>query len=97
MFRHVVLYRLKQRKEEDKAELKARFLSMQGQVPQIRQLEVGTDTLNSPRSFDVSLSILFDCKEDLAAYKAHPFHKSVSAYVHSVIADSVSCDYEVDL
>ena len=96
MFRHIVLYRLKDRSEESKRALKEHFLSLNGQVPQIRALEVGTDVLHSGRSYDVCLSILFDQKEDLAAYKAHPFHVGVSEYVHGVIETSVSCDYEVD-
>lgn len=96
MFRHIVLYRLKDRSEEAKKALKDRFETLRGQVPQIVELETGTDCLYSGRSYDVALSILFRKKEDLAAYKAHPFHVGVSEYVHGVIEASVSCDFEVD-
>jgi len=96
MFRHIVLYRLKDRTEEAKLALKARFLPLQGNVPQVLSLEVGTDVLYSGRSYDVALVVAFDGKDDLAAYKAHPFHVEVSEYVHSVIEASVCCDYEVD-
>ena len=96
MFRHIVLYRLKNRTEEDKTALKNKFLTLRGNVPRVRALEVGTDVLFSKRSYDVALIISFDKKEDLAEYKAHPFHVGVSDYVHSVIETSVSCDFEVD-
>ena len=96
MFRHIVLYRLKYRTEEEKSALKNRFFSLRGQVPQIRDLEVGTDVLYSNRSYDVALVITFDKKEDLTTYKAHPFHMGVAEYVHSVIDHSVSCDFEAD-
>ena len=94
MYRHIVLYRLK---DPSGAEaLKEKFLTLKGNVPQVRELEVGIDTLRSPRSYDVCLSVLFEKAEDLPAYKAHPFHVKVSEYVHAVIASSVSCDYEED-
>lgn len=96
MFRHIVLYRLKDRSEEAKEALKERFLTLRGNVPQIRAIEVGTDVLYSGRSFDVALIVTFDGKQALAEYKAHPFHVAVSDYVHGVAEASVSCDFEVD-
>lgn len=96
MFRHIVLYRLKDRSEESKTALKNKFLSLKGNVGQIRNIEVGTDVLYSGRSYDVALEITFDKKDDLPAYKAHPFHLGVAEYVHGVTEHSVSCDYEVD-
>ncbi len=94
MFRHIVLYRLKDRSEQAKGALKEKFLSLRGNVPEIVDLQVGTDCLFSQRSYDVALSIGFQSKEDLSRYKAHPFHVGVSEYVHSVIESSVSCDFE---
>lgn len=96
VFRHIVLYRLKDPAEESKQALKEKFLTLKGNVPQVKEIEVGTDLLKSQRSYDVALVITFDRKEDLAEYKAHPFHVGVSEYVHSVIEASVSCDFEVD-
>ncbi len=97
MFRHIVLYRLKDRSEKAKQALKNKFLTLRGNVPQIREIEVGTDCLYSGRSYDVALVITFDKKDDLPLYKAHPFHLGVAEYVHSVIESAVSCDFEADL
>lgn len=96
MFRHIVLYKLKDRSNESKRALQEKFLSMQGNVPQIRMMEVGTDGLNLARSYDVSLNMTFDDLEGFRSYKEHPFHKGVAEYVHAVIESSVSCDFEVD-
>lgn len=96
MFRHIVLYKLKDRSNESKRALQEKFLSMQGNVPQIRMMEVGTDGLNLARSYDVSLNMTFDDPEGFRSYKEHPFHKGVAEYVHAVIEASVSCDFEVD-
>lgn len=96
MLRHIVLYRLKDRSEESKSALKRKFLSLKGNIEQIRDLEVGTDVLYSGRSYDVALVVTFEKKEDLPVYKSAPYHLGVAEYVHSVIESSVSCDYEVD-
>jgi hypothetical protein len=96
VFRHIVLYRLKNPTEEQKRALKEKFLSLNGNVPQIRVLEAGTDLLGSERSYDVALNVTFDTRDDFSAYKKHPFHVGVSEYVHSVIASSVSCDFEAE-
>jgi len=84
MFQHIVLYKLKDGSGEQKKNLKEKFLSMDGKIPQIKELRVGTD---------VSLSIMFDSKEDFFAYKEYPYHKDeVVPYVHSVVEKSVSVD-----
>lgn len=95
MFQHIVLYKLKDRSDSAKNELKEKFLSMDGKIPQIKEIRVGTDILCLDRSFDVSLSIMFDTKEDFFSYKEFPYHKNeVVPYVHSVVEKSVSVDSE---
>ena len=99
MFRHIVLYKLKGAPDDiarHAEEMKQRFDSMPSQISVIRSLECGIDTLRSARSFDISLVMTFDSKEDFLAYKAHPYHQNhVAAFVHSVIDASVSTDYDM--
>lgn len=94
MFTHIVLYKLKNPSEENKKALQEKFQSMVGNVPQIRSLESGTDSLCLDRSFDVSLYVKFDSKQDFFDYKDYPFHRNVAEYVHSVVEKSVSVDFE---
>lgn len=95
MFRHIVLYKLKDRSEESKKALCDIFKTMNGKIPYIREMHVGSDVLRLDRSFDVSLSIVFDSKEDFLAYKEYPYHRDeVVPYVHSVVERAVSVDSE---
>lgn len=93
MFRHIVLYKLKDRSEASAKALYERFLTMEGKIPYIKEISVGCDTMHLDRSFDVSLSIIFDSKEDFLAYKEYPYHRDeIVPYVHSVIEQAVSVD-----
>lgn len=94
MFNHIVLYKLRDKSELTKRQLKEKFLSMNGNIEQIRHIEVGTDLLKSERSFDVSLFVRFDNMQDFLDYKSHPFHLDITEYVHKVKDKSVSVDYE---
>ena len=86
MFRHIVLYKLKDRSESSAKALYEKFLTMEGKIPYIREMNVGCDTLRLDRSFDVSLSIIF-------AYKEYPYHRDeIVPYVHSVTEQAVSVD-----
>jgi len=95
MVRHIVLYFLKDKSVESKEALKQKFLSMKGKIEVLRDIEVGIDFMASPRSADVSLTCLFDSKEDLAVYADHPVHLPVKQYVQQVVEKSISCDYEI--
>ena len=55
MIKHVVCFKLADNSDEKKAEAKKILLSMDGNVPSLRGIEVGTDFLGSARSYDVIL------------------------------------------
>ena len=95
MVRHIVLYFLKDKSPESKESLKQKFLSMKGKIDVLKDIEVGIDFMQSPRSADVSLTCLFESKEDLAIYADHPVHLPVKQYVQQVAERSISCDYEI--
>jgi RimJ/RimL family protein N-acetyltransferase len=67
---------------------------MEGQIPELRHLEVGTDVVRSPRSYDLALLARFESLEGLRAYQVHPVHVQVSEYMSSVRESTVSVDYE---
>ena len=70
--------------------------SMQGKVPQIQDLFVGTDFLESERSYDVILEVLLQDRAALDAYQADPYHISVvKKHMHHVQQSSVSIDCEL--
>lgn len=95
MIRHVVMYKLKDGKNENKVKLENMFQSMRGKIPCLRGLETGCNSIKSERSFDVVLITTFDNKEDFDSYLTSEYHiKDVVPYVKSVVLSSKSVDYE---
>ena len=96
MIKHIVCFKLNDSSEEQKQAAKDILLSMNGNVPQIRSIEVGTDFLRSPRSYDVILQVTLDDRDALDAYQQDPYHcEVVKAYMHKNAASSVALDYSL--
>ena len=96
MLKHIVCFKLNDSSEEQKQAAKDILLSMNGNVPQIRSIEVGTDFLCSPRSYDVILQVTLDDRDALDAYQQDPYHcEVVKAYMHKNAASSVALDYSL--
>ena len=94
MIKHVICFKLKQGESAEKA--KEVLLSMKGNVPMIREIEVGVDVLRSARSYDLMLTVLLDDMDALAAYQKDAYHCGVvKTHMHAVMESSVAVDYEV--
>lgn len=94
MIKHIVMYRLKNANEENKEALVRKFLSMDGKITELKSIEAGADVLGSKRSYDVALVCTFDSIKNMSIYRDHPVHLKVKEYVQSVVASSISVDYE---
>ena len=64
MFTHIVLFKAKEPTEENLKFLEKTFLSMDGNIEELKQLEVGIDVIRSDRSYDIAIITRFDSKED---------------------------------
>ena len=94
MIKHIVCFKLANPTEELLKKTKDILLSMKGNVPMLRDIEVGVDFLHSARSYDVILQVWLDNKEDLDAYQNDPYHCSVvKTHMHSVASSSIAIDY----
>ena len=94
MVQHVVCFKLKQGESVEKA--KEVLLSMQGNVPMLRGLQVGVDELHSPRSYDIHLTVLLDDFAALDAYQVDEYHVSVvKKHMHAVVEKSVAVDFTI--
>ena len=94
MIKHVVCFKLKDggKKEEAKKVL----LSMEGKVPTLRGIEVGTDFLGSPRSYDVFLGVLLEDEKALDEYQNDPYQVGVvKKFMHAETESSVAVDFTV--
>ncbi len=79
---------------ENPEEAKEVLLSMKGNVPMLRGIEVGVDELKSERSFDVMLTVLLDDFKALSDYQADEYHvKVVKKHMHAVTKTSIAMDY----
>jgi len=95
MIVHIVLFKLKEQTAEKSAAVRDMLLSMQGKLPMLRHLEVGTDVIHSERSYDVALYSKFDSLADLQAYQVHPYHaNTVIPFMKENCASIVAADYE---
>ena len=92
MIKHVVCFKLKQGESAQKA--KEVLLSMQGNVPMLKGIEVGVDELHSARSYDVMLTVLLDDFTALDNYQIDEYHVNVvKEHMHKVAESSIAMDY----
>ena len=96
MIKHIVCFKLTDSSEESKNKAKDILMSMEGNVPTIRSIEVGMDFLCSPRSYDVILQVELDDATALEEYQTDKYHCDVvKAYMHANTTASVAIDYNL--
>lgn len=94
MIKHVVCFKLKKGESPEKA--KEVLLSMKGNVPMLKDIEVGVDLLHSERSYDVYLSVILEDMKALEDYQNDPYHVGVvKKHMHAVRESSVAIDFEI--
>lgn len=95
MITHVVMFKLKDRSPEAVKATYNVLKNMEGKIPVLRHIEVGTDVLHQDRSYDIVLITRFDSLEDLQIYDNHPLHLEVKAHMKQVLdGTSVCVDFE---
>ena len=94
MFTHIVLFKAKEPTKENLEFLEKTFLSMNGNVKELKQLEVGVDVIRSDRSYDIAIITRFDSKEDYLAYDVNEFHvDNVKKVIGSYLKESKTIDF----
>ena len=94
MFTHIVLFKAKEPTEENLKFLEKTFLSMDGNIEELKQLEVGIDVIRSDRSYDIAIITRFDSKEDYLAYDVNEFHvEKVKKVIGPYIEASKTIDF----
>ncbi len=95
MFRHIVLFQIKDEFKKDIPELVANFKGMLGKVDGLLEVEAGGDEYFSDRSYDLALITLFTDRAAFEGYQTHPAHLPVKKRMHEVRSGSVACDYTI--
>lgn len=94
MFTHIVFFKLKETTQKNLQKAKNILLSMEGNIPMLKYLEVGVDELHTERSYDVVLITRFDSLDDMNAYQIHPYYiAQVLAPLKDMVESSKAVDY----
>lgn len=97
MFTHIVFFKLKEATQDNVDKAKKILLSMDGNIPELKKLEVGVDVIKSDRSFDLALITRFDSKEDYETYAVSDYHvNEVLANLRPMLESSKTVDYIVE-
>lgn len=94
MLTHVVMYKLHDRLPEKVALARNQLATLEGAIPSLQSIEIGTDILRSGRSYDLVLIARFEDLAGLEAYQAHPVHLPVLSYLREACESIIAVDYE---
>tara|TARA_R110002049_G_scaffold45604_2_gene132931 strand:- start:44981 stop:45289 length:309 start_codon:yes stop_codon:yes gene_type:complete len=102
MYKHVVLWKLKQEadnmsKSDLAFEVKKRLDELPAQIPEILSYETAINIGDYGASFfDVSVISVFENKEAFWSYTKYPVHDEVVAFISSVMVAEEIVDYVID-
>lgn len=95
MIRHIVCFKLKDNSLAECEKAREVLLSMNGNVPTAKKIEVGIDFLHSNRSYDIILAVDVESRAALDEYANDTYHCNVvKTHMHAVCESSVTVDYE---
>jgi hypothetical protein len=100
MFKHIVLWKLKdsangKSREENARLIKERYEEIANMLDGLRHLEVGLNAIAGDDAADVALYTEFESRAAYDAYYAHPAHKALVAFIREVRVDRRVIDYEL--
>jgi uncharacterized protein YaiE (UPF0345 family) len=69
--------------------------SLKDDIKYIKALEVGVNFTQSPRAYDLALTVIVNSKEDLNKYANDPIHLKVIDFIRSLDIKTKVVDYEL--
>lgn len=98
MLKHIVIFKLKEFAEGNSKSENARLIKQQLEklpnvIPQIFRYEVGINSLDDPRSYDIALIALFKSMDDFLIYRNNPEHTKALEFIMKRIEDARVVDY----
>ena len=95
MIKHVVMFKLADKTPENMERATPSLKSLEGNIETLKAIEIGSDFLESERSYDIVLTAQFDNQEDLKIYAEHENHLPVVKIMRSLCTSSVVVDYKI--
>ncbi len=101
MIKHVVMWTIKDShdglcKTELANKLKTCLLNLQPLISQVKNIEVGINSLNNGKNYDVILISEFESASDLEIYAQHPEHLKVVEFVKQISTGRAAVDYNLN-
>lgn len=93
MIKHIVMWKFKKGKEKEMKEFLEGLNSLNGIIPEIKNMETGIN-INKNNEYDAILISEFETMEDLDKYKKDPRHIRVSNLCKEIREDRQAIDYE---
>ena len=94
MLKHIVMFKLENKTNENMEEAITALKGMEGKIEPLNFIEVGTDITHSERSYDIVLTTHFDSQEELKLYAEHPNHQTVLKTMAALCSKRAVVDYE---
>lgn len=100
VIKHILLFKIKdgvegRSKTESIAQAKVMLENLNGKIPGLIKIEVGTDFSASSDSTDMAIYSEFESREALSVYATHPEHQAVLPFVRSILSERRLIDYEI--
>jgi len=93
MVKHIVMFKLKEKNAENMEAAVSILRGLDGKIKSLRFIEVGVDSQETDRSYDLVLTTHFDDQEGLSAYASHPTHLPVIETMRNLCSNSIVVDY----
>jgi hypothetical protein len=95
MVKHIVMFKLTEKTSQNMELATDSLRSLENKIETLKSIEIGTDFLESDRSYDIVLTAHFDNQEGLKTYSSHKNHLPVVKIMRSLCSSSVVVDYEL--
>ena len=96
MVKHIVMFKLAEKTAENMEQAVHSLSSLEGKIETLQSIEIGTDYLESERSYDIVLTTHFEDRNGLNVYANHENHLPVVNIMRSLCSGSVVVDYEIN-
>jgi hypothetical protein len=87
------MFKLKEKNAENMEAAVSILRGLDGKIKSLRFIEVGVDSQETERSYDLVLTTHFDDQEGLSAYASHPTHLPVIETMRNLCSNSIVVDY----
>jgi len=95
MIKHCVAWKVKEDKKENCEVIKKTLEALPKEISVVKNLEVGLNVNETPRSYDIILLSQFDSLEDLETYRVHPAHQEAVKIIRERTTAVVAVDYKI--